>query len=203
MQCCRIVSKLVTVSRQKNDMEENNMRKYIKQLFDDPAPASTAYDSGAYCDFDATVASAVAGKDILLAIWDKTGSNILAVAGQQSLTINRSAEAIEINSKDTEGSWKGKIAGMKEWSIETSGLYVNGDTSQDLLSEYFENGDLVCVKVYNKKARKGLFGGLAVITDYPFEAPYDDSMTYTITLSGTGKLTDLSVEVPSTDTLPS
>lgn len=173
------------------------MMKYMKMLFE-----GTAYDSGEYCDFNATVSSAVAGKDILLAIWNNDGSKILAVAGQQSLTLNRSADTIEVNSKDTEGSWKGKIAGMKEWSIETSGLYVNGDESQSILSQAFENGDLVCVKVYNKKAKKGLFGGLAAITDYPFEAPWDDSMTYSITLSGTGKLTDLSVETPSSDTLP-
>ena len=174
------------------------MNKYRKQLFD-----STAYDSNAYCDFSSAVANAIAGKDILLAIWDSTGANILAIAGQQSLTINRSAETIDIDSKDTEGSWKGKLAGMKEWSIEVGGLYVNGDTSQEALSEAFENGDLVCIKVYNKKAQKGLFGGLAVITDYPLEAPTDDSVTYTITLSGTGKLTDLTLDPPSTDTLPS
>jgi TP901-1 family phage major tail protein len=173
------------------------MERYQKQLFD-----TTAFDSGSYCDFSSAVANAIAGKDILLAIWDKTGANILAIAGQQSLTINRSAETIDINSKDTEGSWKGKLAGMKEWSIEVGGLYVNGDASQTQLSQAFEDGDLVCLKVYNRKAKKGMFGGLAVITDYPLEAPSDDSMTYTITLSGTGKLTDLSIETPESDKLP-
>lgn len=49
-------------------------------------------------------ANAVAGKDIWLCIWNEAGTDLLAVAGQQSLTINRSAEAIEVTAKDT-GGW--------------------------------------------------------------------------------------------------
>lgn len=173
------------------------MIKYEKQLF------TGEYDGGAYCDFSASAASAIAGKDILLAVWDATGANILAVAGQQGLTINRSADTIEVSTKDTEGGWKASIAGMKEWSIDLDGLYVKDDTSQTILSTAFTNGDLVCIKVYDAKAKKGMFGGIAAITDYPIEAPYDDAVTYSVSFSGVGKLTDLSVETPATDTLPS
>ena len=66
-----------------------------------------------------------------------------------------------------------------------------------------EAGDPVCIKVYDNKRKKGMFGGLAVITDYPIEAPYDDSVTYSLTFSGMGKLTDLTVDVPESDVLPS
>ena len=47
-----------------------------------------------------------------------------------------------------------------------------------------------------------MFGGLAVITDFPLEAPYDDSMTYSISLKGQGKLVDLSSNPITPDTLP-
>ena len=47
-----------------------------------------------------------------------------------------------------------------------------------------------------------MFGGLAVITDYPIEAPYDDSMTYSLTLEGMGALVDLLVEPVTPDTMP-
>lgn len=160
------------------------------------------YDGGDYCDFSAAASNAIAGKDILLAIWNSDGSDILAISGQQSLSLSRSADTIEVNNKDTEGSWKAKIAGMKEWSIDNGGMFVKDDASHALLSEYFESGDPVCVKIYNKKLAKGMFGGLAIITDYSFDMPYDDAMTYSITLEGQGKLTDFSVDVPSTDTLP-
>lgn len=152
----------------------------------------TKFDSSVYCDFSASSAKVVAGKDIILAIFNADGSKLMAISGQQGLTINRSADSIEITSKDTKGGWKSKIAGMKEWSIDNDGLYVLEDESHALLSKSFESGDPVCIKVVNGKSQSGMFGGLAVITDYPLEAPYDDAMTYSLTLEGMGALVDIS-----------
>lgn len=160
------------------------------------------YDGGAYCDFSSSAAKAIAGKDILLAIYNDDGSRLLAISGQKGLTINRSADSIEITSKDTAGSWKAKIAGMKEWSIDNDGLYVPGDESHNILSQAFENSDPVCVKVVNGKTKRGMFGGLAVITDYPLEAPYDDAMTYSLTLEGMGGLYDLAKNPTDPDAMP-
>lgn len=161
-----------------------------------------AFDSNNYCDFTSSAAKAVAGKDILLAIWSLDGEDLLAISGQQGLTINRSADSIEITSKDTQGGWKSYLAGTKEWSIDNDGLYVPSDQSHSILSQAFENGDPVCVKVINGKTKTGMFGGLASITDYPIEAPYDDAMTYSITLSGMGALIDLMVNPVTPDTMP-
>lgn len=160
------------------------------------------WDGEAYCDFSSSAARAIAGKDVLLAVWNKDGTSILAVAGQRGLTINRSADTIEVTTKDTAGGWKASIAGMKEWSIDTDGLYVKDDASHNVLSEAFENSDPVCIKVYDAKRKVGLFGGLAAVTDYPLEAPYDDSMTYSITLSGMGALVDLTRNPVQNETLP-
>lgn len=170
--------------------------KFDLQLF------AGEYDNNAYCDYSSSVAKATAGKNILLAVWSSEGSKLLAVGGQQGLTINRSADSIEVTSKDTEGGWKSKIAGMKEWSIDTDGIYVVNDDSHKELTKAFENGDPVCIKVINAKAKKGMFGGLAVVTDYSIEAPYDDSMTYSISLEGMGALADLTTNPPETDTIP-
>lgn len=51
-----------------------------------------AFDSNDYCDFTSSVAKAIAGKDILLCIWSIDGTKLLAISGQQGLTINRSAD---------------------------------------------------------------------------------------------------------------
>lgn len=161
-----------------------------------------AFDSNNYCDFTSTAAKAVAGKDILLCIWNMEGTELLAISGQQGLTINRSADSIEITSKDTQGGWKSYLTGMKEWSIDNDGLYVPSDQSHKILSQAFENGDPVCVKVVDGKRKVGMFGGLAVVTDYPIEAPYDDAVTYSITLSGMGALIDLSVDPATPDEMP-
>ena len=154
-----------------------------------------AFEDNLYCDFSGTAAKAVAGKDILLAVFNSTGDKLLAVAGQQGLTINRSKDSIEVTAKDTKGGYKSFIGGMKEWSIDNDGLYVGDDESHKTLSKAFDEDELVCLKVINQKTEKALFGGLAMISDYPIEAPYDDAVTYSITLQGNGPLTDLSEEV--------
>lgn len=133
---------------------------------------------------------AIAGKDILLSVWDSTGSKLIAVAGQQGLTINRDKDTIEVTSKDSQG-WKQNIVGFKEWSIDNDGVYVRDHESHKLMKEAFDGDDPVLVKVTNQKAKTDLFGGLALVTSYPIEAPYDDAVTYTVTLTGTGALVDL------------
>lgn len=170
------------------------MNKLNLQLHAEP------FDNKAYYD-DSSV-KATAGKDILLAVWNADGTKLLAIGGQQSLTINRSADSIEINSKDSEGGWKDKLAGLKEWSIDTDGLWVASDESHKILSTAFENSDAVVIKVINRKTKKGMFGGLACITDYPIEAPYDDAMTYSLTLEGKGKLVDLASITMTDDAMP-
>ena len=150
------------------------------------------FDNNLYCDFNSNTARAVAGKNILLCVFNADGYKLLAIAGQKGLTINRSADSIEVTSKDTAGGWKSQIAGMKEWSIDNDGLYVADDDSHKAMATAFENGDFVCIKIINNKTSKAMFGGLAVITAYNLEAPYDDSMTYSISLAGSGALVDLS-----------
>ena len=113
---------------------------------------------------------AIAGKDILLSIWDTTGSVLLAVAGQQGLTINRDKDTIEVTSKDSQG-WKQNIVGFKEWSIDNDGVYVRDHASHKLLKEIFDGDDPVLIKVTNQKAKTDMFGGLAFLTSYPVEAP--------------------------------
>lgn len=158
------------------------------------------YENGAYCNFDSSATKAVAGKDIILAVFDATGADLLAISGQKGLTINRSADSIEVTSKDTTGGWKSKIAGMKEWSIDNDGLYIPSHASHKALGTAFQNSDPVCVKIVNGKTKTSMFGGLAYVTDYSLEAPYDDGMTYSLSLDGNGALVDFSLveDNPST-----
>lgn len=153
-----------------------------------------AFEDNLYCDFSGTATKAVAGKDILLAVFDSTGTNLLAVAGQQGLTINRSKDTFEVTAKDTVGGWKSYLGGMKEWSIDNDGLYVGSDASHKALTKAFNEDEFVCLKVINQKEKKALFGGIAIVSEYPIEAPYDDAMTYSTSLLGNGPLTDLSEE---------
>ncbi|WP_416149429.1 phage major tail protein, TP901-1 family [Salipaludibacillus sp. HK11] len=136
---------------------------------------------------------AIAGKDILLSIWDTEGSTLLAIAGQQGLTINRDKDTFEVTSKDSTG-WKEFLAGFKEWSIDNDGIYVRDHDSHKELKKIFNGDAPVLIKVTNQKLETDMFGGLAILQSYPIEAPYDDAVTYTASLQGTGELVDLEDE---------
>jgi TP901-1 family phage major tail protein len=156
------------------------------------AAAIEEYSSNLYCDISGKTQEAIAGKDILLCVFNADGSKLLAISGQQSLTINREKEMIEVNSKTLDGGWKSKVPGIKDWSIETDGVYSPTQETHQLLNDAFENDAYVCLKVVNIKAKKPMFGGLALLKEYNIEAPFDDSSTFEITLEGCGKLVDLS-----------
>lgn len=161
-----------------------------------------AYENNLYCDFTQGASQAVAGKDIVLAIFNATGDQLLAVAGQQGLTINRTKDSIEVTSKDSKGGWKMKIGGMKEWSIDNDGLYVPSHESHKALSAAFNNDELLCLKVIDQKNEVGMFGGLATLTDYSLEAPYDDAMTYSASFDGSGEFVDLAEDPATGDMMP-
>lgn len=144
-------------------------------------------------DLKSKLKKVVAGKDLIMSLWDATGEQLLAVAGQQSLTINRDGDTIEVTSKDSDG-WKEFIMGFKEWSMDQDGIYVQGENSHKLIGKFYDNGEPILIKVTNQTDEKDMFAGMGLITSYPIEAPYDDSVTFTINLQGTGKLVDLTTD---------
>lgn len=168
--------------------EKFDLQRFAESLAEG---ATNAFDGGKYGNPLEAVSTVTAGKDVILSLWNADGSKLLAVKGQKGLKINRKADSIEVSTKDTEGGWKAKIAGMKEWGLDTDGIYVLNDESHRELSRAFEESSPILVKITNKKSNTDLFGGLASITDYSFEAPYDDAMTYSISLEGMGALVDL------------
>lgn len=174
----------------------NIKSRFTQMLFDGE------WDSQEYCDFSSTAASTIAGKDVLLSVWNETGTQILAVAGQQDLSLSREAATSEITMKDSENDWSSATAGTRSWSVDCSGVYVTDDDSQQILSKAFEDGDSICIKIYNKKTKKGMFGGIGIITSFSVEAPTEDAVTYSMTIQGQGKLTDFSIGNITHDTIP-
>ena len=143
-----------------------------------------------YAQLTSALNTAIAGKDLVLALYDPTAFTLLAVAGRQGLTINRDKDTFEVTSKNSNG-WKEFIGGLNEWSIDNDGIYVRSDVTHNALKEAYASGDPLLIKVVNIKTSKDMFGGLAILNSYPIEAPYDDAVTYTIGLQGTGELVDL------------
>ncbi len=134
------------------------------------------------------------GIDILIKV------NDTVVALQKGASLNRSAETIDVTTKTSYG-WKEFISSLKEWSIECDGLYTlptaSGTSGFRELENAFVNSIAVTVE-FALIDDTGLtvgdtsgFTGEAYIVDFPIEAPMDDAVTFSVTLQGTGALSEV------------
>lgn len=126
----------------------------------------------------------VKGIDFLVMVEQADGV-FVKVGGQRGATLNRSADTLETTSKDSDG-FKEFESAFKEWSIDADGLYVTDDIGFQALEDSFMNGTKLKVQLATPSGEQ--YEGMAVITDLPIEAPYDDMATYSVTLQGSGKL---------------
>lgn len=127
----------------------------------------------------------VSGMKVKLYVEDEVTGKVLA--GQRNATLNRSAESIDATSKDTEGFWKESLQGFKSFSIDADGAYVTDDEAYQILENKFLNSENV--KVYLQMPSGTKYAGECTITDFSLEFPYDDLVTYSISLQGSGSLT--------------
>jgi TP901-1 family phage major tail protein len=128
--------------------------------------------------------SKITGMKCKVYIEDASTGKILA--GQRNATLSRSAESIDATSKDTEGFWKESLAGFKEWSIDCDGAFVQDDAAYNILETKFINSENVNVYIELPSGTK--YKGNTTITDFSLEMPYDDLVTYSISLQGSGAL---------------
>jgi TP901-1 family phage major tail protein len=133
----------------------------------------------------------IAGVDVLLKVEtgvDATSGTVTytVLGGQSGATLNRSAETIDVTSKDAQG-WAESIAGVKSWSIECEGFIVEDDTALTKLEDAFNARTKLKAQIVFPSGKK--YEGDVFITDFPMEFPQDDAVTFSVTLQGTGALT--------------
>ena len=146
------------------------------------------------CDFDAMTAKAVAGKDIIALVTDKTGAEILALAGQQSLSYNMSANTTQSATKDDDtGGWQVSFHGTKSWDASVDGLFSVNDSTHKVVAKALYNDEYLCLKICqrtkgeNSTSYKPIRMGLAIVTSDNFSAGNEDNATYSMAFQGTGK----------------
>ena len=74
------------------------------------------------------------------------GGNYTALKGEQSNSVNRSAESIDISDKDT-GAWGSTMAGKKSLTVDVTVYADNTDAQQKSLLDAFYKGETVKVFV--------------------------------------------------------
>lgn len=127
----------------------------------------------------------VRGVAVLIEVQDVTTGEFSKVAAQRGGTLNRSADTLDASSKEDYG-WANNEAGIKSWSIDCDGLFVENVQGFNDLNAAWVNGD--CVRVRVRFPSGMTFVGNAIITDFPIEFPYDDAVTYSLTFEGKGAL---------------
>lgn len=75
-----------------------------------------------------------------------TGNSYTALKGEQTNSVNRSAESIDISDKDT-GAWGSTMAGKKSLTLDVTVYADNTDAQQKALLDAFYNGQTVKVFV--------------------------------------------------------
>lgn len=111
--------------------------------------------------------------------------SFVVVGGQRGGKLNRSAETVDTTTKDA-GGWKEARPGLLEWSIDGDGIYLTGNEGYNLIETAFIQKELVKVRM---AVEGGVgFEGMAVIVDFPLDMPFDNEVTYSIKVQGTGAL---------------
>jgi len=148
----------------------------------------------------ATPATIIKGDNLMLFKQDGSTYKSMAYATAHTLTI--SAETQNINSKD-HGAWSGNNVNKLSWEITSENLYVGTEydalftamTSRSPLTVAFgtkheadnvivADGDASC---YTADA-SGYYYGNAYITSLAANANTGENATYSVTLTGTGKI---------------
>ena len=75
-----------------------------------------------------------------------TGSTYTALKGEQTNSVNRSAESIDISDKDS-GDWGSTMSGKKSLTLDVTVYADNTDAQQKSLLEAFYKGETVKVFV--------------------------------------------------------
>lgn len=134
--------------------------------------------------------AAKTGVSILLQVEDQENPGTYrTLGGQRGATLNRSTSTADTTNKDSDPGWESNIPILNSWSIEADALLLTDDAAYADLKDAWRNRTQINVRVNDTEAGT-TETGLATITDFPMEAPHDDMATVSITLQGTGALTE-------------
>lgn len=147
-----------------------------------------AYEASKYPASDKS--TAVAGKKFLLYVAYDSKWNL--VGGLRDNGLNISQESIDASCKDSDG-WGESIAGTRSWESGTE-IVVKTENEGDAIIEEWVLSEALQEEVPALKFAfvnvidKTYYSGFGVVNSYELSASYDDVMTKSISITGTGKI---------------
>lgn len=134
--------------------------------------------------------TATVGKDYLLEVNKGTYASPTwtVVGGQRNSKLTEKADSIDVSDKST-GGWAAKLAGMKSWSIDLSGLVMLNNEGVEVLEVAFRAGMTVDIRL--KYPDNTYQRGWAAITEFSKDVPHDGAATLSGTLEGNGPISEI------------
>ena len=126
----------------------------------------------------------------LLGIYvDVTGTDTL-VSNQTNATMSINMDVRDISSKDSVG-WKESAEGQRSFSFSADAfLDFGAGYSVDDLYAFMNTRTQLTVRMSTETSTHKYYEGCAYLTSIEMSAGVEDSATYSITLEGTGALTE-------------
>ena len=110
------------------------------------------------------------------------------IAGSTSASISTSMSVRDATSKDS-GGWSESLEGLREWSADGEGFFNPSATfGFDELFAFIESRAVITVRISTETSGESYFQGTAFLTDLSTDAPVEDSMTFSYSVTGTGPL---------------
>jgi len=131
-----------------------------------------------------------------------TGETNKSIAASTSCKLGVSMETRKIRSKD-DGKWANSAEGMLSWSVDSENLYtadvlgISATTYKELLQLYMDRtpitvsiGGVAMENTIPITRGTSFISGTARITKLDINFPDNDNASYSISLEGTGALTN-------------
>jgi len=129
-------------------------------------------------------------------VYDSGTGILVAYAQNGSLNINHSLR--EITSKESAG-WKESLEGLRDWSVDLDGAYAWTDaagsavtnSADELLATHILARTALTIKFGNVAGATGdtVYNGSVYLTSFSVSAGTEDTATYSLSLEGTGLIT--------------
>ena len=123
------------------------------------------------------------GKDVILRI----GATNNELGASKGLSLDVSADTLDTTTRsDASHGFTTHMQSWKTWSVSTDGLYVANEIAKDTIGDYFDSGDEMPIMIELPDGTT--YSGRTIVTSFPIDLPYDESVTFAAEFQGTGEL---------------
>lgn len=137
----------------------------------------------------------VNGTDLVLEISTDGGTNYYATAFASSCSLSINMDTRDATNKSSSG-WADKLEAGRSWSVDADGLQDFQPSGAATITEFDElfaqmnTRSVVKIKFKTSTTGDYYYSGDAYITSLSMDAPTEDNVTYSVSLEGTGALTE-------------